>query len=197
MKVAQSCLTLCDLVDYTVHGILQARILEWVAFPSSRGSSQPSNQTQVSRTAGRFFTSWATREICICDPCNIYLCILCHHRVSSFPHLFDQSIESLMTVLLGSFSSTCFLPLTLIDPSSRSPWRFLPLTLTLALLQAPVTISISVRLSYNTLPEFGFFSALCQPVSFYTRPNDKSLRLCGYTVSVITTQPCSVTWEQI
>ena len=39
--VAQSCPTLCDLVDYAVHGILQARILEWVAFPISRGSSQP------------------------------------------------------------------------------------------------------------------------------------------------------------
>ena len=42
MKVAQSCLTLCDPMDYTVHGILQARILEWgVVFPFSRGSSQP------------------------------------------------------------------------------------------------------------------------------------------------------------
>ena len=60
--VNQSCLTLCDPTDYTVHGILQARILEWVAFPFSRGSSQPRNQTQVSRTAGGFFTSWATRE---------------------------------------------------------------------------------------------------------------------------------------
>ena len=49
-------------MDYTVHGILQARILEWVAFPFSRGSSQPSDWTQVSRIAGRFFTSWATRE---------------------------------------------------------------------------------------------------------------------------------------
>ena len=41
VKVAQSCPTLCDPMDYTVHGILQARILEWVAFPFSRGSSQP------------------------------------------------------------------------------------------------------------------------------------------------------------
>ena len=41
VKVAQSCLTLYDPVDYTVHGILQARILEWGAFPVSRGSSQP------------------------------------------------------------------------------------------------------------------------------------------------------------
>ena len=44
------------------HGILQARILEWVAFPFSRGSSQPRDQTQVSYIAGRFFTNWALRE---------------------------------------------------------------------------------------------------------------------------------------
>ena len=62
VKVAQPCLTLCNPMDYTVHGILQARILEWVAFPFSRGSSQPRDWTQVSRTAGRFFTSGATRE---------------------------------------------------------------------------------------------------------------------------------------
>ena len=43
--------------DYTVHGILQARILEWVAFPFSRGSSQPRDRTQVSHIAGEFFTS--------------------------------------------------------------------------------------------------------------------------------------------
>ena len=56
VKVAQSCLTLRDLMDYTVHGILQARILEWVAFPFSRGSSQPRDQTEVSHVAGGFFT---------------------------------------------------------------------------------------------------------------------------------------------
>ena len=61
-QVAQLCMTLCVPKDYTVHGILQARILEWVAFPFSRGSSQPRDQTQVSRIAGRFFTIWATRE---------------------------------------------------------------------------------------------------------------------------------------
>ena len=47
MKVAQSCPTLCDPMDYTAYGILQARILEWVAFPFSRGSSQPRDRTQV------------------------------------------------------------------------------------------------------------------------------------------------------
>ena len=58
LKVAQLCLTLCNSMDYTVHGILQARILEWVAFPFSRGSrSQPRDRTQVSCIAGGFFTS--------------------------------------------------------------------------------------------------------------------------------------------
>ena len=47
---------------WTVHGLLQARILEWVAFPFSRKSSQPRDRTQVSHIAGGFFTSWATRE---------------------------------------------------------------------------------------------------------------------------------------
>ena len=56
-KVTQSCPTLCDSMDYRVHGILQARILEWVAFPFSRRSSQPRDQTEVSPIAGRFFTS--------------------------------------------------------------------------------------------------------------------------------------------
>ena len=52
----------CSLPGSSVHGILQARILEWVAIPFSRGSSPPKDQTQVSFTAGRFFTIWATRK---------------------------------------------------------------------------------------------------------------------------------------
>ena len=65
--VTQSCLTLCDPMDYSlpsssVHGILQAKILEWVAIPFSRESSQPADQTQVFCIAGRFFTIWTTWE---------------------------------------------------------------------------------------------------------------------------------------
>ena len=56
-KVAHLCPTLCDPMDYTVHGILQATILECVAFPFSRGSSQPRDRTQVSCIAGGFFTN--------------------------------------------------------------------------------------------------------------------------------------------
>ena len=66
LKVAESCLTFVTPWN-TVHGILQAKILEWVAFPFSSGSSQSRDQTQVSRIAGRFFTTWATREALILE----------------------------------------------------------------------------------------------------------------------------------
>ena len=62
VKVTQSCPTLCDPMDYTVHGILQARILEWVTFPFSRASSRARDWTKISPIAGGFFTIWATRE---------------------------------------------------------------------------------------------------------------------------------------
>ena len=67
---------LCDLMDYTVHGILQARILEWVAFPFSRGSSRPRNQTGVSCIADRFFPNCAIREAKNCKSTtkSIQLC---------------------------------------------------------------------------------------------------------------------------
>ena len=57
MKVSHLCPTLCDPMDYLVHGILQARILKWIAFPFCRGSSQARDRTQVSHIAGGFFTS--------------------------------------------------------------------------------------------------------------------------------------------
>ena len=63
--VTQSCPTLCNTLDCSppgssVHGILQARILEWVSIPFSKGSSHPKDQTQVSCIAGRFLTFWVT-----------------------------------------------------------------------------------------------------------------------------------------
>ena len=66
-EVAQSCLTLCDPVDSSppgssTHGILQARVLEWVSISFSRVSSRPRDLTQVSHIAGRRFNLWATRE---------------------------------------------------------------------------------------------------------------------------------------
>ena len=75
--VTQSCPTLCDPTDcsppgFSVHGILQARILEWIAIPFSRGTSQPRDWTLVSCLTGRFFTIWASgksllgKGCCLC-----------------------------------------------------------------------------------------------------------------------------------
>jgi len=70
--VAQSCPAVCNPMDCSppgssVHGILQAKILMWVAMPSSRGSSQPRDRTHISHIADRFFTNWATLWECHMD----------------------------------------------------------------------------------------------------------------------------------
>ena len=70
--ITQSCLTLCDPMDCSppgssVHGILWARIVEWIAIPFSRGFSRLRNQTPVFHIVGGFCTIWATREALIID----------------------------------------------------------------------------------------------------------------------------------
>ena len=89
----------CGPPGSSVHGILQARILEWVVFPFSRGFSWPRNQTQVSSIAGRLFTIWATRETGLLPPCSkahhllpvsqeepsTHLCFLFSFFPASFP----------------------------------------------------------------------------------------------------------------
>ena len=80
VKVAVVRPALCDPMNYTVHGILQARILEWVAFPFFRGSLPPRDWTQVSHITGRFFISWATREtflrlLCVCVCVRVCVCV--------------------------------------------------------------------------------------------------------------------------
>ena len=76
-EVAQLCPTLCNPVAFTppgssVHGILQARIPEWVAISFSRGSSRPRDRTLVSHIAGRCFNLWATRELSQINKINIF-----------------------------------------------------------------------------------------------------------------------------
>ena len=99
--VSQSCLTLCDPIDCSlpgssVHGILQARILEWVAISFSRGSSQPRDQTQVSCILSRFFIVWATRDTPsfsistpICPLLNLLIpySIIAMEMLAFLPHL--------------------------------------------------------------------------------------------------------------
>ena len=91
VKVAQLCLTLCDPFDYTVHEILQVRILEWVPISFSKGSfckgsSQPRDQTQVSRTAGKFFTNWTKIQV--------------HEELCQLPIRFDYVCLDLSTYKL-------------------------------------------------------------------------------------------------
>ena len=85
--VAQSCPILCNPTDCSppgssVHGILQARILEWVTIPFSRGSSRPRDQTWVSCITGRCFTVWATRETYV-HSLFIGFSMIVYHRISN------------------------------------------------------------------------------------------------------------------
>ena len=77
----------CSLPGSSVYGILQARILEWVGIPFSRRSSRRGDRTQVSHTAGRFFTIWAIREpqLWYLPSCSLYLWVFLSFR---FVHLF-------------------------------------------------------------------------------------------------------------
>ena len=103
----QACPTLCDLMHCSppgdsVHGILQARILEWVAIPFSRKSSQPRDQTQFSWIVGRFFIDQATREVPCLPACS-----------SAFTKFFNASAPAAAKSL-----QSC--P-TLCDPIDSSP----------------------------------------------------------------------------
>ena len=104
---AQSCPTFCDPMDCSpsgfssINGILQARILEWVAIFFSRGSSWPRDQTQVSHIAGRLFTLWATRESLMMVMLNIF------SRTCGHLHVF---IGKMSTQILCPFfiHTVCF-----------------------------------------------------------------------------------------
>ena len=118
----QSCPTLCDPIDYRVHGILQASILDWVAFPFSRGSSKPRDQTQVSRILGRFLPH--CRQILhqlsyqgsFCQFFNVqFFSTSCHHITVRHNHswlwihrvfFFSVFVVLLLCLLHNTFAST-------------------------------------------------------------------------------------------
>ena len=121
--VAQSCLTLGDSMDWSLPGssvqvILQARILEWIVIPFSRGSSRPRDWVQVSCIAGRFFTAWATRET---HPYIYWIRI---------PVLWDwESVAAFAAVAFNPFSHnnavclwTRFLEPLIVIPNKKPPW---------------------------------------------------------------------------
>ena len=81
---SERCSVVSDFLrPHGLYGLLQARILEWVAFPFSRGSSQPKDQTQVSCIAGGFFTSWPAKR-----GRNGKLALWTHHQFLSLPGLY-------------------------------------------------------------------------------------------------------------
>ena len=97
--VAQSCLTLCSTMDCSlpgssVHGLLQAKILEWLAIPFSRASFWPRDQTWVSCIAGRFFTVWATREAHMYI--YVYVRVYMYTDTASQPYIYIASQVALL-----------------------------------------------------------------------------------------------------
>ena len=103
VSVAQSCLTLCKAMDYSlpdssVHGISQARTLEWVAIPFSRGSSWPRNRAQISCMAGRFFNVWSIKEA---QPMG--RSIECYLPLSTYlNHCFGKNFKSSTIIMFGN-----------------------------------------------------------------------------------------------
>ena len=112
MLVAQSCLTLCDPMECSppassVYGILQARILERVSIPFSRGSSWLRDWTQVSHIVGIFFTIWATREAS--NEKSFNFSHLCQHLLFFF----------IIAILMGV---KCYLTVVLICSNPKANW---------------------------------------------------------------------------
>ena len=120
MEVAQSFLTRCDTINYTLHGILQARILEWVAFPFSRGSSQPRDPILVSNIAGGFFTNAMSTR----NKYELMSLSLKKKKINTYSLLFIW-LHWVLVVAWGIFScsktSSCWL--TLASRSCGSLWE--------------------------------------------------------------------------
>ena len=192
MKVTQLCPSLCNPMGYTVHGILQARIQEWVTFPFSMGSSQPRNQNQVSCIVGGFFTTWATGKSL--NSINLFLL----HNLWTMNKDLRCSLF-ISDIKLTQFSSVTQSCPTLWDPVNRSrpglsvqtnsrtslrltsiasvmPSSHLILCCPLLLL-SPIPPSIRVFSNESTLrvrwPKYGSFS-------FSIIPSKEHLRLISF-----------------
>ena len=123
--VAQLCLTLCDPMNCnapscSVHGIIQARTLEWVDIPFSRRSSWPRDWTQVSCIVGGFFTIWATREAQLC---LIFLKIPKHLSKWLYHlHLPQECMNSYFSISLQHFLLSVFFIIAIL---ASAIWYFI------------------------------------------------------------------------
>ena len=116
----------CSLPGSSIHGLFQARILEWVAISSPRGSSQPRDETQVSRIAGRFYTVWPTSSVqfssvaqscpTLCDPMNRSMPGLpVHHQLPEFTQTHAHQISD---AIQPSY------PLSSVSPPAPNPSQY-------------------------------------------------------------------------
>ena len=140
----------CSLPGFSVHGILQARILEWVAIPFSRGSSWSRNQTQVPFILGRFFTIWTTREVRSVPWVNQFG--NCHlNKVKNICLLFSKSLVWWSTLLVSKEEQDAVFPHIFPSLLFTFPMRFFPGTHSLgkAALQDFLQNQCSGRLGRN------------------------------------------------
>ena len=165
-EVAQSCPTPsdpmdCSLPGSSVHGILQARILEWVAISFSKGSSQPRDRTWVSRIGGRCFNLWATRKA-PASPVGLYIVVFAFTSPKVSGYLFLKATP--VPLLLAG--GCVFLGLWL----RKGCWCFLS--------QDFAQISIPLPSSPLCLPSTSqVCSALISSVGFSFKPRFKILSL--------------------
>ena len=117
-EVAQSCPTLCNLPGFSVHGIFQAKILEWVAISFSRGSTWPRDWTQVSCIAGWCFTIWATRYIWyIHTHTHLFFINIAIHPIASwYEYYHNLLIRPLVDVQINKKFSLIEIMLGLLFP---------------------------------------------------------------------------------
>ena len=115
VKVAQSCPTLCNPMDYTVHGILQAGVLEWVAFPFSRGSSQPRDQTRCQSKRNRSnvqyektFLELKKNQIYVSKECKNRIRKK-NHKTQKNPDVYSSKVLTLRKMTLQIFRGKAYL----------------------------------------------------------------------------------------
>ena len=150
-EVTQSCLTLCNPIDCSlpgssVHGIFQARVMEWVAISFFRGSSQPRDRTQVSHIADRHFTVWATKEDH--DPGSKW--------IPTVPFLIWGKLEKWKLVWVGNIKGGGFI--SHLPKSWKSYILFLPSLLFCSpqlCLSLPPSVALSTSPGLSAHPQVG------------------------------------------
>ena len=137
----------CSLSGSSIHGVFQARVLEWIAISFSKGSSRPRNRTRVSRIAGRCFTVWATKDRMYL----VFLACLLAKSLQSCPILCDPIDGSPSGSPVPGILQARTLEWVAISFSNAWKWKVKMKSLShVRLLETPWTAA------YQALPPMGF-----------------------------------------